>query len=202
MARGDQQRVQERPGAHTYRRGYWYLAGDETMLVIAGGTINANQFRLYPFRIRSLVQIVNLGTRITFGAAGLMQLAIYPASKRTLQPEGLPVAATGDIDITTAQNVFGAVIGGSAILPRGVYWGASLTNIAGVIAQTGGATCSHAGALVGASTQDILTNTATSATPIRFNGSVPYGTWPDCTKVALSDIANGAYALLQFQVAP
>jgi hypothetical protein len=201
MARGDQQRVQERPGAHAYRRGYWYIAGDETMLVAAGNAMAANIIRGYPFRIRSLVQIVALGTRITGPQPGLIQLAIYPASKRTLLPEGLPVAVTGDIDVSVAANIFGAIIGGSASLPRGLYWGASNNNIGALQQQSGGLSSSFYGALVGSASQDNIAGTATTAACTRLVSST-YGVWPDLSRVTFTEQPNQSYALLQFQVAP
>jgi hypothetical protein len=202
MAKGDQQRVQERPGAHAYRRGYWYIAGDETMLVAAGSNVGINTLRLYPFRLRSLVQIAQLGTRITTGiSTGLVQLAIYPASKRTLQPEGLPLATTGDLDGSAAANVAGTVVGGPVLLPRGVYWGAWIASITGIIGQFGGASSSALGALVGASTQDFLTNGATSSSFLRaVAGS--YGVWPDLSRTSMIETSGNSYTLLQFQVAP
>jgi hypothetical protein len=199
--RGDQQRVQERPGQHVYRRGYWYIAGDEVMLVSAGAGMPANGLRAYPFRIRASVQIVALGTRITTGAAGLMQLGIYPASKRTLQPEGLPVAVTGDIDVSAAANVSGAVIGGSALLPRGVYWFAANNNIGALVAQVGGVATNYYGTLVGSASQDIIASGSVNAAAHRF-ASATYGFWPDLSKGTMAETGTSPYALGQFQVAP
>ena len=185
-----------------YVPGYWYTMMPTTAL--AAGTTGINSLRLMPWMVRNRVRVSALGVRVTTGAAGLMQMGIYRANATTLDPMNQPVCTTGDIDISVAQNVNGAVLGGPITIGPGLHWVGTNNNIGGLVMQGFPNAGPGLAVLTGAPTQNGVSGAATTATLLKFcqtPSTVPYGTWPDANACVWSTLATGAVFIGQFQVA-
>jgi hypothetical protein len=181
-----------------YAPGYWYTIAPTT--AAAAGTATVNVIRAYPWVVRSRVRVQALGVRITTGAAGLMQLAIYRANASTLNPMGQAMANTNDIDVSVAQNVNGALVQSIVTLGPGLHWMCSWTNI-GCSFQGNPLANTSGGVLSGASTQALL-DSATTTVGISKLVSQTYGSfWPNADGLPWADAGTANTFLGQFQVA-
>lgn len=195
----------EDPG---YANGFWYSMSDGFLQ--AGTALVANTIRFIPFRIRQLVNVVQIGTRITtLAAGGNIQFGIYAAQKDTLVPTG-PVLGRSASQVTDAAGFFALPLlkaDGTSVpvlqLPRGIYWFAVNADAsAGGVAvlQALGASVLAMGALVGASSATVINN-ANSIGVFTRGIVATFGTWPDLTgSTAMSEGVVSSYGAGFFQV--
>jgi hypothetical protein len=182
-----------------YAPGYWYTIAPTT--AVASVAHSANAVRAWPWMVRGRVRIQALGIRVTTGVAGLAQFAVYRANAATLNPQGSVLANTGDVDVSVAQNVNGALAQGIVTLGPGLHWWCSNTNVA-VLLQGIPAGFVSAGVHGGAATQALISATATAALFMKQGTPAPtYGTWPDANAMTWSEATSTQSILGQFQVA-
>lgn len=182
-----------------YFSGHWYNLSRGSVFA-AGAAVTANTIRMYPIIIDKALTVAQLGLRITTGAAGNVQMAVYAHSNATNRP-------TGNALITTASQSTGATgtfsmapVAGNTVLNPGVYWCAINVSVGTIVFSAPSAASSSVSNIVGASNLAALSSGPGGATNI-LSFSQTFGTWPDLTGQSFSEFAGQGYAHIFFQAA-
>jgi hypothetical protein len=181
-----------------YAPGCWYTT--LPVVAAAASASSANALRAYPWVVRSRVRIQALGARVTTGAAGLAQLAIYRANSATLNPMGIPLANTGDIDVSGTGNVNGALVQGIVTINPGLHYFAYWTNI-GVTWQGSPLSYTPAAVIFGGPSQTVIAAAATTSAVLKSAGATYGSAWPNADQLTWAEAGSSQTFLGQFQVA-
>jgi hypothetical protein len=181
-----------------YVSGNWYLP---IGCKLDNTTMNsgANSIRFLPFLVPSPLSIQKVGFRISTGAAGNAQIAIYASDPITKKPTGFSIASTASMDTSSSNSNQSGVLS-VTLEERTLNWLAF--NIDNASATGPGATSvsSDWGALLGGATQaNVLPNVIQSITGYSF--ATTFGTWPDMTQQTVVVLNASTVPMMQFQVA-
>ncbi len=195
--------IADHPG---YVSGNWYPSVPGATFT-AGGAIAANTLRGYPILIKEKLTIGDFGIRVTTGASGNAQAAIYAMNLSTKMPTGNALGYTGNMDTTTAQLVAGGglaggtlVSGSSAPIEPGWYY-LFLNSSAAPALQTITNTGASLSAVLGSPTQNDVSSNSTLSNLWISVPTVTFGTWPDLTSGTFNRNVNAAFGHIQFKIA-
>ena len=157
-----------------YTNGWWVSSMEGVQAT--GATHTAGTMYFMPFILARSITVSALGVRvITAGAASNIQLAIY--ANVSGEPNGAPLASTGNLSSATAAEVSGSVTNFN-LTGGTVYWG--VVNASAAVALqhvTGGTAMLQAAALLGAPTLGAITQGNTTSGGWRIMAGT-FGTWP------------------------
>lgn len=180
--------------------GRWYNLS--ASVPSAGAAVPINTIRLYPFLLSRPMTVQAVGLRVTtLGAAGNVQMAVYATSAVTGLPTGNPLITTVSQSTAATGSFSRPPVSGNTLLPAGIYWAATNSNVATTVYQCfsagGGATLSYIAG--GTSLASITASATTTMNSLSF--AQTFGTWPDLTAQTFTESSALTFAMLFFQAA-
>lgn len=181
-----------------YIAGNWYLQTG-VYTGATGTNPGIGSIRLYPAYIKQRCTLSNLGIRISAGAAGNLQAAIYKNNPATGRPTGTALVSTASMSTAgSASNISSAA---SVQLEPGLYWWATNTDNATSTIISLIATSLNGSEIIGSATQANVLGGA-SGNFIGVSTPATFGTWGDLTAATFTEVAAAlTIPLVQFQVA-
>lgn len=180
-----------------YVSGNWYN-GIPHARVSAQNAFGNSKIYFAPFEIRAAVTITDLAIRVTTGAAGTAQVAIYANDAALGRPTGAPLAEVAGLDTTSPAAVSGTLASPVTFQP-GVYWFAvQLSSATAAISGTT-ADAGSMSALIGSAT---LANVISAAAVVSINLALTntFGTFPTLPSGSFVESSNIRNPLPLFKV--
>ena len=167
--------------------GRWYIPGNIPNFN-AGANPGIGSIRLFPGFVREQVTIDTLGVRVTTGAAGNIQAAIYASDPITKMPTGSALVSTASMSTASAASVTSAA---SLQLGPGLYWFATNCDNVGCIMDSITTNHSLLSSAIGSTTfSDILGSGGGGL--CGFSVAQTFGAWPSLSAASFTALNGSA----------
>jgi hypothetical protein len=175
----------------------WYPALPYGTLAV-GTALAAGSIRAIPMIVRERATISGLAARVITVGTGNCQFAIYASTPSSTAPiTGTALATTASV-ANTATGPLSASLVSNVTLDPGVYW-ACINSDSAVTCQVIGGAQSTVSWIMGGAIATIAGTNTGSITSISYTQT--FGTWPDLTGVAKTDVTNNVFANIYYQIA-
>jgi|SRR6185312_4507806 len=213
-AHAQQATIANQPLFSTFTPGYiasnWYIPIGPLGIVSPSGNAGVNTIKCFYGNVPRKLTIGALGAKVTSGATGNVQLAIY--SNVNGRP-GVLLSSTSSISTASATAISGSLSANKQVGPGGadnddnVWWCSNIDNATAALVSTTIANFTGVASTLGSSALTNVTSAAALISGISCSGaacnggSSTFGTWPTLTGSTWTDVVATTITVIAFQPA-
>lgn len=181
-----------------YVVGNWY-APSPWATVAGSAAIGNGNVKFIPVIFKDKMTIDQIAVRISTGAAGNVQVALYASDTTTKKPTGNALVTTGSGSTASVATVSISLASNYQVSPGVLYWFGVMCDNATAQFNTISLSSAYMSWLYGSTTN---TNVLTGSANIEYLSApfTTFGTWPDMTSATFTDGISASSANVAFHV--